>query len=144
MRFNRVGYVMLFFFGFLGALLFAIGLFVPEVAFVMLPIGGIWILVTIGLIVYARRQARKAEHERWLFETGLRGAGTLVEASSSAQVNGQPVMKLDLELDIPGQARRRVTHRVLMSGFAAYRMRPGMVLPVHVNPRDPDDLLVRW
>ena len=55
-------------------------------------------------------------------------------------------MKLVLDIQVPGQPPRRIHHKVLMSRFAAYRMHPGMVLPVHVNP-DPQktgDVLVRW
>jgi len=144
MKFNRTGYWLLALFGVGGAVLFAIGLLAPGASFVLVPLGGSWVLATLGLVVYARRQSRKAEHELWLFQNGLRGTATLVEASSNMEVNGEPAMKLVLDLEVPGSGARRVEHKLLMSKFAAYRMRPGVVLPVHQNPRDPGDLLVRW
>jgi len=51
---------------------------------------------------------------------------------------------LELEVDVPGHAPRRVRRRLIISDFAAHLMRPGLVLPVYVNPRDPDDILVVW
>ena len=37
-----------------------------------------------------------------------------------------------------------VERRLIISNFAAPLMRPGLVLPVYVNPRDPDDILIVW
>jgi hypothetical protein len=45
---------------------------------------------------------------------------------------------------VPGGERRRVTRRELVSVFAARRFEPGLVLPVHVNPEDPDDFVLVW
>ncbi len=144
MRFNRTGYWLLALFGGVGSILFAIGLLVPATGFVLIPLGGAWVLAALGLVLYAAREGRKAKHELWLFQNGLRGTGTLVEASSNVEVNGEPVMKLVLDLEAPGTEPRRIEHKMLMSKFAAHRMTPGVVLPVHLNPRDPADLLVRW
>ena len=144
MKFNRTGYWLLALFGGGGLLILVIGLFVPAAGFVMIPLGGIWFLVAAGLVVYNWQQGKKAEHERWLFQNGLRGQATVLGASSNSSINDQPVMRLQLELEVPGQSPRQVTRSILMSNFAAYRMQQGVVLPVHVNPQDPDDLLVRW
>ena len=53
-------------------------------------------------------------------------------------------MKLTLDLDVPGVGRREVKRRELMSVFAANRIAPGLVLPVYVNPEDPDDFVLVW
>ena len=98
----------------------------------------------LGLVIYAIRQARKGRHEQWLWRTGVRGRGTLVSASSGAEINEQPLMTLELDLEVPGQAPRRVKRRLIISDFAAHLMQPGLVLPVYVNPQDPDDILVVW
>ena len=107
-------------------------------------LGGIWVAVTLGLVAYAFQQQRKGRHEQWLWKTGVKGKGTLVSASSNVQINEQPLMKLELDLELPGQSPRRVTHKVIISEFAAHLMQPGLVLPVYVNPQDPDDILVVW
>jgi len=65
-------------------------------------------------------------------------------SSSGMLINDQPRMKLVIDLDVPGQEPRRVTRNVIVSDFAAYRMKPGLVLPVCVNPSDPEDVLIVW
>jgi hypothetical protein len=146
-KFNRTGYWLLALFGGLGGVMLIVGIAVGGmVGGIFAMIGGIWFLVALGLVLYNRHQGNKAEHERWLYQNGLAGTGTIVEAGSNSSVNDQPILKLVLDLEIPGQPRRRIEKKVLMSSFAAYRMQPGVVLPVHVNP-DPGkagDVLVRW
>jgi hypothetical protein len=147
MTFNRTGYWLLALFGGGGLTMALIGLFVGGMAGgILASIGVIWALVAGGLVLYNRQQGQKAEHHRWLYQQGLAGTGTIVKTSSNTTINDEPVMKLVLDVEIPGQAPRRVHHKVLMSRFAAYRMQPGVVLPVHVNPdpRKPGDMLVRW
>lgn len=141
MQINRTGYLLLAFF-FIGGLIFTV------LEFTVFPfpifIGPIWMAVSIGLGVYAIRQARRGRHEQWLWKTGLRGRGTLVSAGGSTLINEQPLLKLELDLEVPGQAPRRVSRRVIVSSFAAPLMRPGLVLPVYVNPSDPEDILIVW
>jgi hypothetical protein len=141
MQINRTGYFLLVFF-FVGGLAFT----VLEFTVFPFPIllGPIWVVVSVGLGIYAIRQARKGRHEQWLWKTGLKGKGTLVSARSGALINDQPLMTLELDLEVPGQAPRRVKRKLIISAFAAPLMQPGVVLPVCVNPQDPDDILVVW
>lgn len=141
MQINRTGYLLLAFFG-IGGLIFT---FLDFFVFPFpILIGPIWLLVVLGLVIYAIRQARRGRHEQWLWRSGVRGRGTLVSASSGAEINEQPLMTLELDLEVPGQAPRRVKRRLIISDFAAHLMQPGLVLPVYVNPQDPDDILVVW
>lgn len=141
MQINRTGYLLLAFFG-IGGLIFT---FLDFFVFPFpILIGPIWLLVVLGLVIYAIRQARRGRHEQWLWRSGVRGRGTLVSASSGAEINEQPLMTLELDLEVPGQAQRRVRRRLIISDFAAHLMQPGLVLPVYVNPQDPDDILVVW
>ena len=141
MQINRTGYLLLAFF-FVGGLIFTV------IEFTVFPVpiflGPIWVVVSVGLGIYAIQQARKGRHDQWLWKTGVKGKGTLVSASSGALINDQPLMTLQLDLEVPGQAPRRVKRRLIISAFAAPLMQPGVVLPVYVNPQDPDDLLVVW
>ena len=141
MQINRTGYWLLAFF-FVGGLIFTV------VEFTVFPfpifLGPIWVITSLGLGIYAVRQRRKGRHEQTLWKTGVRGKGTLVSASSGAMINEQPLMTLVLDLEIPGQTTRQVRKRLIISNFAAHLMQPGVVLPVYVNPRDPDDILVVW
>jgi|GEM_PF-1941454 len=147
MQINRVGYGLIAFFGVAGLLLATVPLFVSipiEGAATLVLLGGIWFLVALGLLLYARHQKRKAAHQDWIFRNGLKGRATIVKASSNATVNEMPVMKMVLDLDLPGLERRQVTRREVMSVFAARRLEPGLVLPVHVNPEDPSDFVLVW
>ena len=141
MQINRTGYFLLAFF-FLGGVAFTFVDFVLLGG--MIWIGPIWIVVSVGLGIYAIQQARKGRHDQWLHRNGLRGRGTLVSASSGALINEQPLMTLELDLEVPGQAPRRVKRKLVISNFAAHLMEPGLVLPVFVNPGDPEDILVVW
>jgi hypothetical protein len=141
---NRTGYFLFALFGIGGIVFIVLGIAFPVVGATFLLIGVIWVLVTAGLIVYAVRQRRRGEHDRWLADTGLRGKATLVSASSGALINDQPLMTLELDVDVPGEAPRRVKRKLIISDFAAHLMQPGLVLPVYVNPKDPDDLLIVW
>ncbi len=145
MQVNRTGYLLFLLFGGGGFLFVLAGILIGgEVAPTFILLGSIWMAVTIGLIVYAVRQRARGRHERWLWKTGLRGKGTLVSARSGALINEQPLMTMELDLEVPGQAARRVKRKLIISDFAAPLMQPGLVLPVYVNPKDPDDILVVW
>ena len=141
MQINRTGYFLLAFF-FVGGLIFT----VLEFTVFPFPIflGPIWVVVSVGLGIYAIRQAKRGRHEQSLWKTGLRGRGTLVSARSGALINEQPLMTLELDLEVPGQSDRRVSRRLIISEFAAPLMQPGVVLPVYVNPGDPEDILIVW
>jgi hypothetical protein len=39
---------------------------------------------------------------------------------------------------------RRIERSLIVGGFAARKMKPGVVLPARVNPRDEDDVLIVW
>lgn len=145
MQVNRTGYFLFALFGGGGFLFVLAGILIGgQVAPTFILLGSIWMLVTLGLVVYAIRQAAKGRHAQWLWKTGLKGRGTLVSASSGALINDQPLMTLELELEVPGQSPRRVKRKLIISDFAAHLMQPGLVLPVYVNASDPDDILIVW
>lgn len=141
MQINRTGYSLIAFF-FIGGLAFTI------VEFTVLPfpifLGPIWIVVATGLGVYAVKQSRKGKHDQWLWRNGLHGKGTLVSAGGHVQINEQPLLKMVLDVDVPGMPSRRIERKVIVSNFAAPLMQPGLVLPVYVNPADPEDILIAW
>ncbi len=136
MQINRTGYGLLALFGLGG------------IGFILLlpwnPIGYIWVAVTLGLIVYAFRERFKGKRKMEVFKSGIRGKATIVEAGSGMVVNDQPRMNFKLDLDVPGLEARQVEHTEIVSNFVAQRMRPGMVLPVVLDPKKPEDLVLVW
>lgn len=147
MQLNKVGIGLIAFFG-LGGLAVALApLFIPmpaEAILTLVLLGGIWAIVAFGLVLYARHQQRKAAHNDWIFQQGLRGTATVLYAGSHATVNEMPLMSLRLDLEVPGHETREVKRREIMPVFAARRMEPGLTLPVHVNPKDDSDFILVW
>jgi hypothetical protein len=140
---NRTGIGLIAFFGLIG-LAMVVAPIPGEAGWILKSIGVIWFLVAAGLYLFARSQKHKAAHQDWVFQNGIRGRATVLGAGSNTTVNEMPLLKLKLELEIPGQGRRQISKRELMPVFAAMRMQPGVVLPVYVNPQDPDDLILVW
>jgi hypothetical protein len=147
MQLNKVGIGVIAFFGLAGLAIALAPLFVSlpaEAVLTMALLGGIWALVALGLVLYARHSQRKAAHQDWIFGQGLRGTATVLYAASNAKVNEMPLMNLRLDLEVPGEETREVKRREIMPVFAAVRMQPGLKLPVYVNPSDPGDYILVW
>ncbi len=147
MQLNRVGIGVIGFFLLAGLALAVVPTLFgasAQVAGIVGLTGAIWVLVALGLLLYARHTKKKGAHQDWVFQNGIRGRATVLDAGSHAEVNGMPLMKLKLELDLPGQGTRRASRREVMPVFAARRMEAGLVLPVYVNPEDADDFVLVW
>lgn len=147
MQLNKVGIGLIAFFGLAGAAFAIVPILIGvpfEVAGILASLGVIWVLVAGGLLWYARRQEKKAAHNDWIFQQGLRGTATVLYAGSHATVNEMPLMSLRLDLEVPGHETREVKKREIMPVFAARRMEPGLTLPVYVNPQDESDFILVW
>ena len=57
---------------------------------------------------------------------------------------GEPSATLHaiLDIELPGRRPRREERQLFVGQEAGYGLRPGMTLPVYVDPDHPDDLLV--
>ena len=147
MQINRTGIGLIAFFGIAGLALCIVPALLgapAEVALIIASTGAIWFLVAMGLVWYGRRQVKKAARNDWIFRNGIKGKATVLDAGSNATVNEMPLMKLRLDLDIPGVGVREVSRREVMPVFAANRMQPGLVLPAYANPEDPTEFVLVW
>jgi hypothetical protein len=145
MQVNRTGYFLFALLGLGGFAFMIAGILIGGgVAPTFILLGGIWVVVTIGLIVYAIKQNRQGKHDQWLWKSGIKGKGTLVSAGGSVVINEQPLLKMVLDIEVPGMESRRIERKVIVSNFAAPLMEPGLVLPVYVNPSDAEDILIAW
>ncbi len=148
MQINRTGYFLIALFGVLG-LAMCVGPPLAgadlETSLIVASTGAIFVLVALGLGLYARHAKRKAAHQDWIFRNGIRGTATIVAVGNShTTVNEMPLMKLKLDVDIPGVGRSEVTRREVMPVFTANRMAAGLVLPVYANPQEPGDFILVW
>ncbi len=152
MLLNRLGVKLIAIFLIGGLALVALGVFVFRegglasklTGVMVIGMGSAWALGGLVAVVIAVRAKLKSRHNRWLARNGIRGRGTVVAASSSLAINEAPLIELVFDLEVPGTAPRRVERKVLMAPFAVHRLERGLVLPVYVNPGDPEDLLVAW
>lgn len=147
MQINRTGVFLIAFFGIAGLALCVVPVVLgasAEVALIIASTGFIWFLVAMGLVWYALRSNKKAAHNEWIFKNGIKGSATVLYAGSNATVNEMPLMKLRLDLDIPGVGVREVKKREVMPVFIANRMEPGLVLPAYANPENPDEFILVW
>ena len=143
MQVNKVGIFLMGLFGGLGIVFLVIPVS-GQAGGILKLMGAIWLAVAVFLVIYMRREKKKAEHNDWIFKQGLRGRATVVEASSHGTMNEMPMMSLVLDVEVPGQGPSRRTRGETMPVFAAARMQPGTVLPVYVNPSDPADYILVW
>jgi hypothetical protein len=148
MQINRTGAFLIALFGLLG-LAMCVGppLFGAnaETSLILGSTGAIFVLVAAGLAWYARHARAKAAHQDWIFQNGIKGSATIVEVGNShTTVNEMPLMKLRLDLDLPGAGRSEVSRREVMPVFTANRMDAGLVLPAYANPADPTDFILVW
>jgi hypothetical protein len=148
MQINRTGYFLIALFGGLGLIMCAGPALLGanlETSLIVASTGAIFVLVAIGLGLYARHAQRKAAHQDWIFRNGLKGSATVVEVGNShTTVNEMPLVKLTLALDIPGAERRQVSRREVMPVFTANRMQEGLVLPAYANPDNPAEFILVW
>jgi hypothetical protein len=148
MQINRTGFFLIALFGVLG-LAMCIGPPLAgadaETSLIVASTGAIFVLVAAGLGLYARHAGRKAARQDWIFRNGIRGTATIVEVGNShTTVNEMPLMKLKLDLDIPGVGRSEVSRREVMPVFSANQMREGLVLPAYANPEQPGEFILVW
>jgi len=148
MQINRVGYFLIALFGVLG-LAMCIGPPLAganaETSLIIASTGGCFVLVAVGLGLYARHNVKRAAHNDWIFQNGIKGTATIVEVGNShTTVNEMPLMKLKLDVDIPGVGRTEFTKREVMPVFTANRMEEGLVLPVYANPQAPGEFILVW
>jgi hypothetical protein len=116
-----------------------------ETSLIVGSTGAIFVLVGAGLALYARHAKGKAAHQDWIFQNGIKGSATILEVGNShTTVNEMPLMKLRLELDIPGVGRSEVSRREVMPVFTANRMDAGLILPAYANPKDPAEFILVW
>jgi hypothetical protein len=148
MQINRTGYFLIALFGLLGLAMcvgpaaFGANL---ETSLIVASTGAIFVLVAAGLGLYARHAKAKAAHQDWIFQNGIKGSATILEVGNShTTVNEMPLMKLKLELDIPGVGRSEVSRRELMPVFIANRMGAGLTLPAYANPKDLAEFILVW
>jgi len=109
-------------------------------AFIGIP----WLIGSLVAIGMAIRRELRGRRRLWLARHGVLGRATIIEGTTEPPLEGNRRLDLVLEIEVPGEASRRIEHRCVVGSFAARRIRAGMVLPVYANPARPDEILLVW
>jgi hypothetical protein len=77
------------------------------------------------------------------YASGIAGNARVDALSDTgAQVNGAPVMELDLTVTVPGREPYPVKHRQLVAFAAMGNFQPGSMFPVHVDQQDATKIVI--
>ncbi len=108
------------------------------VAGVFLPLG---LLFTWAGVYFSSGRSTKGG----LLGTGLAGRATVMGvADTGTGVNANPLVELQLQLEVEGRAPIVITHRTVVPRLVVGRLAPGTSLPVWVDHRDPTKLEIDW
>lgn len=113
-------------------------------------VGGVFVLMAVtfgltGLALLGVDQWLAARRRRAgrLRAAGMRGSATILSVSdSNVTINNDPMINMRLQVNIPNHAPYEVTKRQVVSRIAVGQFMPGAVLPVLVDPEDPDDVMI--
>ena len=99
-------------------------------------------IISIGVEV-ASRFATAADEQ--ILATGVRGKATvLASRDSNVTVNNNPMINMDLRVEIPGQPVFTTTVRQVISRLEVGSYRPGLVLSVAADPKKPRNIVIDW
>ncbi|HEV8321201.1 MAG TPA: hypothetical protein VG389_06260 [Myxococcota bacterium] len=88
------------------------------------------------------RMFRGARRAREIARDGLHGRGRILGASATGtRINGVPVMRLDVELEVEGHPRRKASSKRLL-GMGQAQMLVGREVGVLWHPKYPDEVVL--
>jgi hypothetical protein len=77
-----------------------------------------------------------------VYSTGVAGNATIDAIRETGQeLNGAPVVDLDLTVNLPGREPYTTTHRQAIAHAALPNFQPGKMQPVRVDQNDPNQLM---
>ena len=84
-------------------------------------------------------------HEARILATGIRGRATVTAVrDSNVTVNMNPMITLDLRVEIPGQPVFTQSVRQVISRLKVGDYRPGLILSVAADSAKPRDIVIDW
>jgi hypothetical protein len=101
-------------------------------------VGLVSIVVDVVLHVVGSKDAQ-------ILATGIRGRATVLAVrDTNVTVNYNPMIALDLKVEIPGQPVFKKTVRQVISRLDVGSYRPGILLSVASDPANPQNIVVDW
>jgi hypothetical protein len=85
----------------------------------------------------------KSQEAMRLLQVGQVGRALVIALrSTGVVVNDNPEAELELSVAVDGREPYRVTHTQVISKIAIDGFRPGVTIPVRIDPLDPNNVLV--
>src|SRR5688572_23463144 len=106
-------------------------------AFTTEPIMGVVILLVLSFMFFIMYRAfiKPALSYNRLLKTGIRGTGTILSVTETGTlINRQPLCRIELQVQIPGQPVYNATTKRVISYFQVTQFQPGTQLHIMVDP----------
>ncbi len=108
-------------------------------------VGALFVVMGLGFVGSDAWRARGIARESRLRASGLAGTATVVGVSDSNwTINNNPMVNLDLDVRMPGQAPFRTRKRTVLSRLSVGSLIPGSVLTVLADPKSPTKVTIDW
>lgn len=142
-KLNRFGLALTVAFA-LGGLLFLLGPFFGLSLSSHPLVGFGWLGIAALMLSRWHRGNTEAARMARIAKNGLRGVATVVSVASGSLDQTSPTLSLSLRLEVPGIEPRQVEHVEQVAAYAAHGIKPGLRLPVVVDPSHLQDLILVW
>lgn len=117
----------------------------PYAGGAMFLMGGIFAVLGGAVMLVGFFVGRSAVATDKLLATGIAGSATITGVTQTGMyLNEQPQIKMDLLVQLPGQAPYAAEHTEFVPLILLARVQPGAALPVRANPAEPQKVVVDW
>lgn len=118
---------------------------IPYAGGGMVLMGGIFVVVGGALAIIGFVINRGASSTDQVLAAGVAGMATITGVTQTGMyLNEQPRIKMDLLVQLPGQAPYAAEHTEFVPLILLSRVQPGAMLPVKVDPAQPQKVVVDW
>ncbi|HEY7875839.1 MAG TPA: hypothetical protein VIG64_12040 [Actinomycetota bacterium] len=107
-------------------------------AYALLGVAVILLIIGVVVMVKGRKKVR-------IETTGTPGQATVRNISQTGTyINQNPQFIFELDVNVPGMAQYRTSATATVPMYLVQAVGPGAVLPVKVDPGDPNELVIDW
>jgi hypothetical protein len=125
--------------GAIGAVCGIIGAFTAGIG---VGLGITFIMIAVGYLFYRVFIRPSIEHSR-IVKTGIRGTATILSLKETGtRINNQPLVKMKLEVTLPGSAPYTTDAKAVISYFHVSQFQPGAVVAVMADRQDKNKVIL--
>ena len=110
----------------------------------VLTAGILGVIGILCLVIGIISLQRKVTIDR-INDSGITGTATVTNVTQySMYVNGNPMLKMTLDVNVPGQPRYTATRTEVVPMILLSRVTSGARLPVKVDPQNQKNVVIQW